>query len=476
MQESPQASPSPRQDSSPSIPWWEKLFAIFAVINLLLVLFNLSYIPLRDVYLRQLPGVVAVMDPFKGIEPHPYTQKYLNLVDDLEQTAPENLRSPDARAILTELREQSASLIEENPFMVASKFGTFAKIQRRMRHHLGLESAKKAFERFWSLDYLTLQNWQKELNFFDEKIRPLMASNYYRYADDYGQFIDEFWRIDLFFIGMFGIEFLGRTFLISYRKAGVNWFDAVLRRWYDLLFFLPFWRWLRIVPVTVRLHQTKIINLERALEQVTHEPASYLADRVSKFLTVRIINQAQDSLSSGAMARALLYPQAYQKVGEVNPVEVVTDRLARLTIYKVLPRVQPNLEAMVHYSLEGAFKRAEFYQAMQNIPGFGTLPDEVTEQLANNLAQACVEVLASSYSDERGRQIFDRLSDDFSAALRLELQDEETQQELQALLSNLLEEVKLNYVIGTKKRSPEATMDEVEQLDQTLEQSSQQQE
>lgn len=71
------------REASRAVPWWSKLIAIAAVINFALVLFNLSYIPLRDFYLRQLPGLVTVVDPLKGIEPHPFTQRYLRTVDDL---------------------------------------------------------------------------------------------------------------------------------------------------------------------------------------------------------------------------------------------------------------------------------------------------------------------------------------------------------------------------------------------------------
>ncbi|NEP41589.1 MAG: hypothetical protein F6K35_21090 [Okeania sp. SIO2H7] len=37
---------------------------------------------------------------------------------------------------------------------------------------------------------------------------------------------------------------------------------------------------------------------------------------------------------------------------ESNEIEVITDRLMQLTIYKVLPKVQPQMEAVLHHSLE----------------------------------------------------------------------------------------------------------------------------
>src|SRR4028118_1238796 len=76
-------------ETSRPIQWWAKLSALIALFNLALVLFNITYVPLRDFYLRQLPGVVALYDPVKGIEPHPVTVKYLNTVDQLSAQLPQ---------------------------------------------------------------------------------------------------------------------------------------------------------------------------------------------------------------------------------------------------------------------------------------------------------------------------------------------------------------------------------------------------
>ena len=64
--------------------WWSNLIAVIAVINLVLVLFDFSYIPLRDIYLKHIP-VITVYDAVKSIAPHPVTQRYLNTVDLLEK-------------------------------------------------------------------------------------------------------------------------------------------------------------------------------------------------------------------------------------------------------------------------------------------------------------------------------------------------------------------------------------------------------
>ncbi|MFN5239928.1 MAG: hypothetical protein ACK5CG_05270, partial [Aphanizomenon sp.] len=64
--------------------WFERVMAITATINLVLVFFDLSYVPWRDFYFRRVPVITQLYDPIKGIEPHRDTKKYLESVAELE--------------------------------------------------------------------------------------------------------------------------------------------------------------------------------------------------------------------------------------------------------------------------------------------------------------------------------------------------------------------------------------------------------
>jgi hypothetical protein len=444
---------------------WLKLVAIIALINLLLVFFNLSYIPLRDVYLHEIPQLVTLYDPVKSIEPHPETERYLQTATVLAaQIERDGLENQATVKLFADLRRQSRDLLAENPFSAANKFGTFAKLKRRMEYYLDTLSAQQAFETFWTPAYFAQVGVNNALSFFDRKIRPLLAVNYYRAVDENGQYRDRFWEIDLGFIVFFILEFLGRTFVLARKEPDISWSDAILRRWYDGFLFLPIWRWLRIVPVMVRLHKSRLVNMERVLAQMTHEPAAYLADRVSVFLMVRLINQTQDSIESGEVTRSLLHPQDYIQVSDVDKVDAILDRILQLSIYKVLPQVQPDIEVLLRHSLRGTLKDSQFYQNLQRIPGLQAFPREAVEQLADYLSQALLEILATSYADVEGRVLFDQLSDRFKRVFRRELQDRQTQAELQRLLSQFLEELKLNYVQRSQEHDPEATLTEAEQI------------
>ena len=446
--------------------WWNKLVAIVALINLLLVLFNLSYIPLRDVYLRNSPFLVSFYDPVKSIEPHPYTERYIRTVDLLKQQIPEiETEAALTTKLLENLREQSTNLLIEDPFLSANKFGTFAKLKRRMQYHMDTLSAKQAFDRFWRTEYLQNVGFDSELSFFERKIKPLLAANYYRNVDENGQFIDNFWRIDIYFIIFFICEFFIRTFSIARKRDDVSWWDVILRNWYEGFLFLPFWRWLRIVPTSVKLHKSGLVDLEQTLAQVTHEPAAYLANRASIFLMVQLINQTQDAIASGEVTRALFKKDRIE-VNQVDELDIIIDRLLQLSIYKVLPQVQPNLEDLLRHSLRKTLKSSNFYQALPEGLGIKMIPMDLTEQIADSLTQTVYEVLAASYADTETRKLVDESIKNFQQALREELQNEKIQSELLPLLVDLLEELKLNYVQRSVKQDPTSTLAEAEEIRQ----------
>ena len=62
---------------------WDIFMVYLAVINLGLILFDMTYLWLRPTYFRYLPVVTRIYDPVKGIEPHPLTEAWLVASTDL---------------------------------------------------------------------------------------------------------------------------------------------------------------------------------------------------------------------------------------------------------------------------------------------------------------------------------------------------------------------------------------------------------
>lgn len=444
--------------------WYERLAVLVALVNLVLVFFNLSYVPLRDFYLREFSWLVRRYDPLKGIEPHRDTEQYLNTVDQLKQQLAQSGAGQQVEPLLADLRDRSVVLVDENPFQIANKTGTLEKIKNRMRERLGEESSKEAFQKFWSRTYLEQAGWPQALGYFDSEIRPLMATNYYRGIGENGEFIDEFWRIDLFFIAFFAAEFLARTFYLHRRYRGASWLDTMIWRWYDVFLLLPFWRWLRVIPVMIRLHQAGWFNLERVRAQANHSIAASLAAEVTDMVFVGIINQLKSTIRSGEIARLFSQSRQYVEINDVNEVETIARRLVDLTVYKVYPQIQPEVEALLSHTIESALKQTAFYQNLRAFPPIAALPTEISQQLASQFSQTAYRTLTQSLEDDEGAKIFSNLTQHFGEVFRAELQDRETLQEIQSLLLALLEEVKLTYLQHPTERDLDQTLVEIAQV------------
>jgi hypothetical protein len=277
--------------------WFERLMAIIASVNLGLVFFDLSYVPWRNFYIRNLPQVTQRYDPIKGIEPHRETENYLATVNALtEQVSQTGLQSPQVAQKLEELSRLSGEMIDSNPFAAVEKSGTLEKIKNRMRDRIGVKSSKQAFSTFWSQAYLSKRGWNQEINFFNQTIRPLIITNYYRSIGENGELIDKFWRIDLPFVILFAVELLARSFYIKRQHPGFSWSNAILWRWYDLFLLLPFWRILRVIPVLIRLDHARLLNLHPLRQQIHQGIVANFAEEITEIVVVRVINQVQGSI------------------------------------------------------------------------------------------------------------------------------------------------------------------------------------
>ncbi|WP_459195145.1 hypothetical protein [Nostoc sp. FACHB-892] len=442
--------------------------AITATVNLGLVLFNLSYVPWRDSYLRKLPQIIQIYDPIKGIEPHRDTKNYLETVKALEeQVSQTGLQSPQVNSRLEEIRRLSNEMVDTNPFAGVNKSGTLEKIKNRMRSHIGNESAKQSFATFWSQPYLSKNGWDQQISFFNESIRPLIASNYFRQIGENGEFVDNFWIIDLPFVILFGLELLGRTFFIRRQHPGFSWLEALLWRWYDLFLLLPFWRWLRILPVLIRLDQVRLLNLHPLRKQINQGIVANFAEELTEIVVVRVINQVQGSIQKGELTRWLSQQEnlrPYIDINNVNEVEAIAGLLVKTIVYQVLPEIQPAIIAMLRHNIETVFHQVPVYRNLQNLPGVGQAQTQLSEQLATQITTNLYKTLVSAVEDPVGAKLTSQLVQSFSDALGSEIKEKHVLSEIQSLLFDFLEEIKLNYVQRLSQEDIDQIIEQTRQL------------
>jgi len=447
--------------------FFERVMAIIAMGNLCLVLFNISYIPWRDFYLRNFPQITRIYDPVKGIEDHRETKNYLNKVDALaQQVSQTGLTSPEAKAKLEELGRLSNEMVDGNPFAAVNKSGNFEKAKNRMRDRIGKESAKQSFNTFWSREYLSTQGWNQEINFFNRQIRPLIASNYFRRIGENGEFLDNFWLIDLPFVLLFALDLLGRSFYWRRRHTSFTWVNAILWRWYDLFLLLPFWRWLRVISVTVRLHQARLLNLQPLQQQINQSILANFAEDLTEIVVVRVINQLQGSIRRGDLTNWLTEKQnvrPYININNTNEIEAIGSILVEIVVYQVLPKVQPEIIAILGHNIASTINQVPLYRHL--VPsGLGNIQTQLSEQLATQITKNLYSAVTGAMKDPVGAKLSSQLAQSFSKALGEEVQQQHVIAEIQNLISDFLEELKLNYVQRLSQEDIDQIMEQTRQL------------
>jgi len=432
--------------------------AIIALINLMLVTFDVSYIRFRDLYLKVVPEfTIWYGETFKGIEPERATVRYLDTVALLEeQVAQTGLGSIQARVILSQLQQQSIAIIDENPFAIADKSGTLELIKNKMRDRIGTDSAKNAFLDFWSEPYLSDNGWSQEIGFFNNEIKPRFETNYFRGIAIDGGPTDLFWTIDIWFILLFAIELLARSFYLSRHYKNLTLLDAILWRWYDLLLLIPFSALrlpllglLRIFPVAIRLNQSQLVDLEPLQNRINRFFISQVAVELTEVVVLRIIDQMQNLIQEGNVTEWLLSTgtgRRYIDINGVNELQVMSQQLTNLLVNDVVPQLKPEIDALLQHSVVQVLDQSPAYKGFRQIPGIGGLPDQIAHQIVGQVSENAYDVVRAALQDEKGAQLTRSLVAKLVDTTRTEVQKNGIIDELESLTAALLEEVKLNYV------------------------------
>ncbi|MFO8037917.1 MAG: hypothetical protein R6U67_00555 [Sodalinema sp.] len=434
--------------------WFEKLMAILAVLDVGLVLFDLSYISWRNFYYRYGPEAIHQWyDPIKGIEPHRDTEKYLDTVDEFRaEVAANGINSEEVAPLLEELGDRSETMIDENPFQIADKTGDLERIKNRMRDRLNNESAKDSFDEFWSRDYLTSNSWQDEMDFFESEIRPQLEMNYFRSISIRGTFTDRFWQIDVWFILIFALELLARTWTIS-RRTKLSWRDAWLLRWYDFFLLIPFsglgfpvFALTRLIPVAVRLDQSNLVDLKPLRRKINQGVVAALAGEITETVVVRVIDRLQDAIENDGVANLVRSSdRQYIDINDRNEVEILSQQLVRMSLYEVFPEIKPDLEALLLHSLTSGVKDMPLYQNLQNLPGMQDQPEQLAREVIRRTTDSLYDILKGMIEDPVGAELFNNMAQNFTKVMQREIGQPDNAAEIQILLSDFLEEMKINY-------------------------------
>ena len=488
-------------DSFGSVPAgrrWEQFVALWASLNLALVIFDITYVPLRDFWLQRrlyplpgsslvipltvLPDITVWVDPIKGIEPHRDTAHYQRHWQQLDaQLLSHGPSTPRSRSLLAEQLRLTELMIDENPFLVANKSGTLERIKNQLRQHAEppQDSARQAAAMLLSPQWMEQHPWPEERRFWQRELLPLVATNYWRSIDENGRPTDRFWRIDLlWFQSVFAIDILLRWLAMKRRRPSMPWRDVVLRRWYDLPLLMPFWRLSRVVPVTVRLRSSGLVDAEPVRAVVSRGVVTLMAVELIEVLALQLVDGLQGLVRSpqvtdrlSALGRPLQLQLNSDLQGEAQQGEL--EQLLRLwlplLLGKVLPRLEPELQDLAAHALQRSLEATAFPPALQQLKPLLLVERQLSRQLAGGMVDGVLELSRGTADelrqrDQQGRDLLQRTSEAFWRELAAVAAEASTLERSQDLICALLEQLKRTYLVGVNQAGVEGLMDELDQI------------
>ena len=429
---------------------WDIFMVWVALINLWMIVFDLSYLLLRPYYVQYLPVVPSVYDRVKGITTHPLTEEMLQTIEGARKLIQEDLASAEVPARVKNLRNLSARMFLEDPFERSGLDEEFKVVLEDLARMGGVPapSLRQGAPR----DFL-LHLWPtdpQELRYRLDHLNPgflkLLRINYYREYGRGGRLVDHFWILDLPFLLLFWVEFLFRWIRSVRRCEHARWFFFPIFNWYDVLglmpmaFFRPF-RLLRLVSVYMRLRESDLSGIGKDfLSQTVEYFSNILTEEVSDRVALRILSEFEEEILDGThmrIAAAVLEPRR----AHLNAV--LAERVAAVL---GSARVLEDFCHLARLNLERAIEESK---SLASIP----LPQVVLRPLIRSIGDVVldttVESLSSTLSSPEGR---DALEDLFGA-LESDLLDETALVEIDEVIREISVEVieKMKDVVAVKK-------------------------
>ena len=476
---------------------WDQFVALWASLNLLLVVFDITYVPLRNFWLQRrlypLPGVPLVIpltalpditpwvDPLKGIEAHRDTLQYQRHWEQLDaQLLRQPPQAPRSRALLQQQVVLTQRMIDENPFLLSDQSGTLERIKNLLRRHAGPEqdSARDAAAVVLSPAWLQHHPWAQERQFWERKVLPLVATNYWRSIDENGRPTNRFWRVDLlWFQSVFALDILLKLLAMKRRRSGMSWRDVLLRRWYDLPLLLPFWRLSRVVPVVVRLRSSGLVDAEPVRAVVSRGVVTLLAVELIEVLALQLLDGVQGLVRSPRLAerlRGLSRPPQLEAADASNgPRLGEAEQLIRLwlplVLGRVLPRLEPELQDLLAHPLQRSLEATAFPVALQQLKPLLLMERELSRQLAGGMVDGVLDLSRGTanemnQSDRQGRDLLQRTVEAFWRELAEVMNEGEALGRSQELVCALIEQLKRTYLTGVNQAGVEGLMDELDRI------------
>ena len=278
--------------------------------------------------------------------------------------------------------------------MSSSNAAALDQLKNRLRARTGLNSAQQSADLLLSQGHINQNGWNRERQFWNQQILPLVEINYWRSIDENGRPTDLSWRVDAPFQLLFLLDIALRCLRLKSRYPAIRWRDAVLRRWIDLPLLLPFARWMRLVPVTERLSRAGLIQLEPLRAVISRGVVALLAVELFEVITIRVVDTFQQLIRSPQLperVRGLCSHQTSDANEDQELLELLRLWLP-LLLTKVGPALRPQLVALIGHLLQQSLSRSVMPEPLRRVAALQSAEAEFSRQLATGMVDSVLDV------------------------------------------------------------------------------------
>jgi hypothetical protein len=398
---------------------WDLFMVWVVIVNLTLILFDLSYLWLRPTYFRYLPIVTRVWDPVLGIVPHPLTEELIEKAETTEKLLSLAPRSAELATSLGELKGLTFRLFFENPFERSGQTKNLVAIAEGMARetdHTTSELQNPDVQEVIADDFWTGSTdlLRHRFDLFNEHVMPLLDVNYFRGYNLDGRLVDHFWKIDLPFLILFWIEFIVRWTFAIRRRTHARWYFFPIFYWYDLLSLIPVTalrplRLLRVVSIYMRLRQSELSRVGRDfLSRGVAYISNIITEEVSDRVAVRILDEYREEIVDGThvrIARATVEPRRE----EIERV-LVSQIRAILTDEDTIERFRQLLQL----NLANAVDESE---SLRSLPLPHVVVKPVVSTVGEVILDTTLETISTTLDSVDGQEAVQALADSILEAL-----------------------------------------------------------
>jgi len=397
---------------------WDVFMVWVALINLWMILFDLTYLWLRPQYFTYLPVVTRIYDPVKGITPHPVTDA---VFDQVNTTAAKLEADPVSPAILVDrdnLAELTYRMVRENAFARSGQARTLGYITEELADNIGVSGGAlrdndvlhRACEAYWPSDPTELA---ATIATIDPKIRRGLELNYYRTYDIDGRLTDRFWILDLPFLILFWIEFSVRWIFALRHKTYARWFFFPIFNWYDVLGLIPLagfrpFRLLRVVSMYMRLQRSELSNVGKdVFTRTVLYISNIITEEVSDRVALRILSEFHEEIKEGTHSRII------QSVVEPRKPDIEDVIVAQIRQTLTNEETLMRLRNLVQLNLVNAVDDSE---ALRSVPLPNVVLKPAVKVIGEVIVDATIETVDATLNSPEGedavRDVADAVIDD----------------------------------------------------------------